>query len=182
MSHPSNEPEQVNSGELPEWNKNYLPEKAEIIMLVEEENYDYGGEISAAYRLPVDRIVANNTKQGNVFTLTDLEAEIMVPEGTVVPAYVESFEPFHLMRAQASSTTTKARFLIISKNQNIDGGYVVQSSGYYTFNEPHNYSVGQLYYLSSSVTGGVTNVPPSGIVQPLFSVIDNKTIQIMIGL
>lgn len=177
----NDEIEQVNSQDLPIWDKNYLPESAEIIMLVEEQNFDYGGNISAAYRLQMDRIVANNTRQGNVFTITDLEAGITIPEGTVVPAYVESFEPYHLKRSQASSITTKARFMIISRNQNVDGGYVVQSSGYYSFNEPHAYSVGQTYYLSDSASGGVTTVPPSGIVQPLFYVVDALTIQITIG-
>lgn len=173
--------EQVNSGDIPVWNKNYLPEEAHIIMLVEEENFDYGGTISAAYRLPLDRIVANNTKQGNIFTVVDIDAQITIPEGAIVPAYIESFEPYSLKRAQASSQTTKARFLILSVNQNVDGGYVVQSSGYYTFTEPHQYSVGQLYYLSATTTGGVTTIAPSPIAQPLFYVIDNQTIQILIG-
>lgn len=176
------ETDQITSDELPIYDKPTIPADAEIIMLVEEPNYDFGGTLSAAYRLPISRIVANNQIQGNVYTIADETAGITIAENTVVPAYVENFDPFHLKRAQASSNTTKARFLILGENVNVDGGYLVQSNGYYVFPEDHAYLVGQTYYLSDSAPGGVTNVAPGGIVQPLFHVIDSKTIQIAVGL
>lgn len=173
--------DEVNAEDLPIWDKPTLPDSAEVIMLTDEQNYDYGGTLTAAYRLPISRIVADNLIQGNTFTVTDETAAITIPAGSVVPGYIEAFDPFLLKRAQASSPTTKARFLILATNPNVDGGYVVQSSGYHVFTAPHGYLVGQTYYLSDSTAGGVTNVAPGGIVQPLFYVVNNTTIQIQIG-
>lgn len=173
--------EQVNSTDIPHWDKTTIPESAQVIMLVDENNQDYGGTIQAAYRLDVDRLVANNTRQGNIYSLDAPGADISVPEGTIVPAYVESFAPYALKRAQASSQTTKAQFLIISLDQNVDDAYVVQSSGFYTFPVAHEYQVGVPYYLSDSAAGGVTTIAPVGIAQPLFTAINLTTIQVLIG-
>lgn len=173
--------DEINSSEVPEWTKPTIPTDAKLIMLVKEDNFDYGGDLEVAYKLDISRVVANNSVQGNTYTVADEDAGITIPAGTVVPGYVESFDPYHLKRAQASSTTTKARFLIIGTNVNVDGGYVVQSDGYYVFTAPHSYLVGQTYYLSDAAPGGVTNTPPSGIQQTLFYVVDNTTIQLLIG-
>ncbi len=174
---------QVGSDDLPIYDKSTLPDNAELIMLTEEQNFDYGGLLSVAYRLQLDRVIANNTKQGNIYSLHAPDAGIAIPDLTVVPAYVEAFDPYELKRAQASSGgVSKAQFLIISTDQNVDDNYIVQASGFYTFSEPHNYSIGVQYYLSDSAPGGVTTTPPPGYVQPLFVPIDPTTIRIQIGL
>lgn len=174
--------DEINSDELPVWTGPTIPTDAQLIMLVQEQNFDFGGTLEAAYKLDINKIVANNAIQGNTYTVVDEEASITVPTGTVVPGYVESFDPFHLKRAQASSNTTKARFVILKVNPNVDGGYLVQANGFYTFPEEHDYAVGMTYYLSDSAPGGVTTTAPSGIAQPVFSVVDNRTIRISIGL
>ena len=176
--------EQLNSDDLPIYNKSTLPSDANLILLVDEENYDFGGTLQAAYRLPLDRVVPNNTKQGVTYSLHangDAGADIAIADGTVVPAYVEAFDPYETKRAQASSITTKAQFLIISLDQNVDDNYVIQSSGFYTFPDTHNYDIGKTYYLSDSAAGGVTDVEPVSIIQPLFKVIDERTILVNIG-
>lgn len=176
--------EQVNSDDLPIYNKSTLPENAELILLVDEQNYDFGGTLSAAYRLPLSRVIPNNTKQGLIYSInaTGINgADIAIPTGTVVPAYVEAFDPHEVKRAQASSPTSKAKFLIISLDQNVDNNYIVQSHGFYTFPELHSYNIGSTYYLSDSAAGGVTDVQPVGIVQPLFYVLDGRTIELRIG-
>lgn len=184
MSHKHNDPgiEQVNSDDLPVYSKSTLPDDAFLILLANEPNFDFGGTIQNAYRLDLDRVVPNNTKQGVTYSLLANDgADIAIPDGTVVPAYVETFDPHRTLRAQASSATTKAQFLIISLNQNVDDSYIIQSSGFYTFPTTHNYDIGKTYYLSDSAAGGVTDVAPPGNVQPLFQVIDERTISIRIG-
>lgn len=177
--------EQVNADDLPIYNKSTLPDDANLVLLVDEVNHDFGGTLQAAYRLPLDRVVPNNTKQGVVYSVhaTGLNgADIAIAQGTVVPAYVESFDPYEIKRAQAVAPgASKAQFLIVSHDQNVDDNYIVQSSGFYTFPDTHNYDIGKTYYLSESAAGGVTDVQPSGIVQPLFSVVDSRTIRIHIG-
>lgn len=171
--------EQIASDAVPVWDKPVLPIDAELIVLVNEENFDFGGTIQNAYRLPLERIAANNALQGNTAVIYSPNADISIPEGKVVPAYVESFDPHLTKRAQASSETTKAQFLIIGRTQNVDDSYDVQSSGFYKFPVDHTYEVGQVYYLSDSAPGGVTTeAPTSSTVQKLFTVLDSKTIQI----
>lgn len=173
--------EQIPSDGLPIWDKPLLPENSTIIVLVDEENYDFGGTVQNAYRLELDRIASNNALQGSTSVLYSAGADISIPTGTVVPAYVESFDPHLTKRAQASSNTTKAQFLIIGRTQNVDDSYDIQSSGFHKFTEDHTYEVGQVYYLSDSAPGGVTTDAPTGaLVQKLFTVIDKKTIQINI--
>jgi hypothetical protein len=186
MSHKNQDPgiEQVNSEDLPIYSKSTLPDDAFLILLANEQNFDFGGTIQNAYRLDLDRVIPNNTKQGVTYSLQANGpdgADISIPDGTVVPAYVETFDPYRTLRAQASSQTTKAQFLIISLNQNVDENYIIQSSGFYTFPTTHNYDIGKTYYLSDSAAGGVTDTPPSSIVQPLFQVVDERTILVKIG-
>jgi hypothetical protein len=173
--------DQVSSEDIPVWDKPTIPEDAKIFMLTEEQNYDYGGSLEAAYKLPISRIVASNAIQSTTHTITDKQADITIEDNTVVPAYVETFSPFHLKRAQASSKTTKARFVITGRNQNIDNGYIIQGSGYVVFDGDHDYEIGQTYYLSDSAAGAVTTEVPTNIVQPLFTVIDARTIQLELG-
>lgn len=173
--------EQIDSSDLPVYDKPTLPEKGQLVLLVEEPDYDCGGEMVSAYRLPLNRVLPGGSKQSLVYSLSDVDAGITVPDNAVVPAYVESFGDFNLKRAIATSSTSKARFLIIGADPNIDGNYLVQNGGFFSFPTVHNYNVGQTYYLSDSVAGGVTSNPPSGIAQPLFYVVDQKTIALNIG-
>lgn len=185
QNNPNQEIEQVNSDDLPLYDKPTLPDDAFLILLANEQNFDFGGTIQNAYRLDLDRIVPNNTKQGVTYSVLATGqdgADISIPDGSVVPAYVESFDPYEVKRAQAIVPgVTKAQFLIISLNQNVDNSYIIQSSGFYTFPTTHNYDIGKTYYLSDSAAGGVTDVAPSGVVQQLFQVIDERTISIRIG-
>lgn len=179
----SDKTEQVQTDDLPIYSKSTLPDNANVIVLVDEENYATGGTLQAAYRLGLDRIVPTNTRQSVTYSLhaNGTEgADITIPAGTVVPAYVEAFDPYSVKRAQATSDTSLAQFLIIGLNQNVDDEYIVQNTGFYTFESAHTYNVGSLYYLSDSTTGGVTSTKPANNVQPLFRVVDTKTIAINI--
>ena len=173
--------QQINSGDLPVYDKPQLPTNGSIILLTEEPNYSDGGTIQLAYQLPVDRIFPNNSVQKVSYSLFSEGADINVPSGNVVPAYVETFEPYTIQRANASNTTTRAQFLIVGVDNNVDNSYIIQNAGYYSFPTTHNYEVGQKYYLSDTVNGGVTTNPPNNKIQPLFIAVDKKTIQILLG-
>lgn len=169
---------QASSDDMTIYDKNTLPNNAEIIMLTEEQNFDYGGLLSVAYRLPLSRIIPTSSSSNLWYYITDEEADIPVPDTTVVPAYTEPFDPYGIKRAQASSPSTTAHYLIVGLNPNIDDNYIIQADGFYTFPEPHSYNIGQQYYLSDSSAGGVTDTPPPGIQQKLFIPIDRRTIRI----
>jgi len=64
-----------------------------------------------------------------------------------------------------------------------DSKTIIMNGGFYTFDRPHMYEVGKTYYLSQDNAGEVISAKPgAGIVQPLFSVIDQLTIAINITL
>ena len=173
--------EQIQSSDLPVYDQATLPQDAKLILLVDKPDYDNGGQINVAYRLPLSRVMPGSAPQSVVYSLADPDAGITITEGEVVPAYVEGFGNFDLKRAIASSSTTKARFLIVALDQNIDGNYLIQGSGFFSFPTVHGYTVGHTYYLSDSSAGGVTDTPPPGIAQPVFYVVDQKTILVTIG-
>lgn len=173
--------EQIGSQDLPLYDKPTLPEKGQLVLLVEEPDYDCGGTMVAAYRLPLNRVVPVSAQRGLAYSLADADAGITVADQTIVPAYVESFGSFNIKKAIASSSTTKAKFIIVSNDPNVEDSYIIQGSGFFSFSTVHAYNPGQTYYLSDSVSGGVTTTPPPGIAQPLFYVVDQKTILISIG-
>jgi len=176
------ETQQLNSSDLPMYDKAELPQNGTIILLTEENNYGPdGGKIQLAYQVPLNRLIPNNAIQKVSYTLQSVSAGINLPAETVIPAYVETFEPYTIQRANGSDDTTRAQFLIVGLNPNIEDSYVIQRSGYYTFPTIHNYEVGQKYYLSPTVNGGVTTTPPADNPQVLFLPVDQKTIQILIG-
>lgn len=176
------ETQQINSDDLPIYDKPELPENGHIILLTEEQNYGPdGGTIQLAYQVPLSRLIPNNSVQKVSYSLQSIGSDINIPSQTVVPAYVETFDPYTVQRANSSSNTTRAQFLIVGINPNIDDSYVIQKDGYYSFPTVHNYQVGQKYYLSPTVNGGVTTTPPVDNPQTLFLPVDQKTIQILLG-
>jgi hypothetical protein len=178
---PCDDAENIDSADLPLYSGANLPPTGKLILLVDQPDYDNGGQISAAYRIPLSRIVPGNAPQSVVYSLNDPDAGITVPDETVVPGYIEGFGSFNLKRAIATDSTTKAKFLIVSTDQNIDDNYIIQADGFYAFPTVHGYTPGNTYYLSDTAAGGVTNTPPAGIAQPLFYVVDQKTILVTIG-
>lgn len=165
------------SSDVPLWNKPGIPDDATVYMTLNEADQLNGGSILATYRIGLDRIIPTNQQNSIIYSLHDDQADIAVSTAQVVPAYVESFAPYRVRRAQAVAPgTSLAQFVIVSLDQNVDNSYIVQASGFHRFSEAHNYLVGQQYYLSDSSAGGVTNVAPAGIKQRLFIPVDEFTI------
>lgn len=173
--------ENIDSADLPVYDQATLPPTGKLVLLVDQPDYDNGGTIVAAYRLPLSRVVPGSAPQSVLYSINDPDAGISIPDASVVPAYVESTGDFNVIRSIATDTTTKAKFLIVGVDPNIDGNYIIQASGFYSFPTVHDYVPGNTYYLSDTTPGGVTNVAPAGIAQPLFYVVDQKTILIKIG-
>ena len=94
----------------------------------------------------------------------------------MVPAYVYSTSPNDIRVANSSDKTTLAQFLVLAKDTDVTGNYIVQSSGSYTFTNGHEYIVGKDYYLGAD--GFPTTERPDTNAQKLFSVLDSMTIMI----
>ena len=104
---------------------------------------------------------------------------IEIPFGQVKPVFFAN-DAQHVHAARANSPSNVATDIaIVSDEDNV----TVMNNGYYTFSRPHMYEVGKTYYLSQTTEGEVVSVrPAAGIIQPLFTVVDQTTIAINVAL
>lgn len=155
---------------LPLYSESQLPDDLDLI----------GGsnEQYQSWRIPVKMILPGGTLNPSTYTIPLNSTEVEVPKSQVVPIYI----PNSLSAAEPAIAATgqTAIALAIAKD---DTNLTVQNSGLLKFSRPHLYEVGKTYYLSQDTAGEVVSVRPSaGIIQPLFSVIDQLTIAINISL
>ena len=138
-------------------------------------------DIGRAYRLPIERILAGGDLNKIQYTLNKRTADIEVPRTQVVPVFVPGPD-LPVEKAIAVDEENKAKYLAVSADPNDANNLIIQNTGFLVFPRTHAYQVGKTYYLHQSNPGEVTSVKPSsGIVQPLFSVVDELTISINIG-
>lgn len=135
-----------------------------------------------AWRLPLSRIVAGGDLNKIQYSINKKTADIIVPRTQVVPVLVPG-PNLPVEKAVADSEDNRARFLAISADPNLQDNLILQSTGFLVFPRTHAYVVGRTYYLHQENAGQVTSVKPtSGVVQPLFTVVDELTISINVGL
>lgn len=151
---------------LPLWDGAELPLDADVI----------GGstEQQDAFRIPVAHFLPGGLLNPIRYTSPQGASAVVVPFNQVVPVFrADASLPFE--KAVASSTQTLAQDLAIKATGD---EITIQGQGYIVFPRVHPYMVGRTYYLSQEVPGEVISVKPSsGVVQPLFTVIDQTTIR-----
>lgn len=155
---------------LPLYNEAVLPDDLDLI----------GGsnEQYKSWRIPVKMILPGGTLNPSTYTIPLNATDIEIPRSQVVPIYI----PNSLSAAEAAiaKVGSTAFALAVAKDEH---GLTIQSNGFLKFARPHMYEVGKTYYLSQDVAGEVVSVRPSaGIIQPLFTVVDQLTIAININL
>lgn len=159
--------------ELPLFDATNLPEDLDLIG---GSNTEY-----KAWRIPAAYFLPGGSLNRVQYKVAD-EDRITVPERQIVPVfstYDDGRGAVVLEKAQAKKGETATELAVYAD----DGVVTVMKNGYFTFNRPHMYEVGQTYYLSQTKAGEVISTRPSaGIVQPLFSVIDLNTISINVNL
>lgn len=157
-----------------------LPENAEVIMLVNGADNQCGGTMTRAYRLPLSRLAPGSSIQSTTYSVYSPNNTINVTGEQVVPAYTDVNVPYEIKKARADSQTSLAKYIVLGVDPNSDERLIIQSAGFYTFSGMHNYVVGKQYYLSATDAGQVVTAEPAtpNVSQPLFYVIDNKTILI----
>ena len=155
---------------LPLYKEAQLPDDLDLIGGSNEQYH--------SWRIPVKMILPGGTLNPSTYTIPLNSTEVEVPKSQVVPIYI----PNSLSAAEPALATVgqTAIALAIAKD---DTNLIIQNSGLLKFARPHMYEVGKTYYLSQEEPGEVVSVRPSaGIIQPLFSVIDQLTIAINISL
>lgn len=162
--------------QIPVWGEAKVPADSYLIMMTNVYVEQYGCKVPAAYRLPISRLTPGSTFQSNTYSLAGNGFNQEIPVNKVVPAYVYSTSPNDIRVANSSDKTTLAQFLVLAKDTDVTGNYIVQSSGSYTFTNGHEYIVGKDYYLGAD--GFPTTERPDTNAQKLFSVLDSMTIMI----
>lgn len=130
-----------------------------------------------AWRIPASYFLPGGTLNNNQYKIP---GEIKIENRQVTPVYLRGNSVTPILPACAKNAEETATDIAV---QSSDGTVVLMKSGYFTFDRPHMYEVGKVYYLSQTEEGEVISVrPAAGIVQPLFSVVDQLTISINVQL
>lgn len=152
---------------LPLFTNPVLPEDLDLV----------GGssEAGKAWRIPVQRILPGGDLNQLQYSIPKKTADIQVPRDQVLPVFVpNSVEPVEPALATAGQT---AQALAVAEDPNDPERLILQQTGFITFPRTHMYTVGKTYYLSQSNPGEVISARPnSGLVQPLFTVVDELTL------
>lgn len=162
----------VSVSKLPLYQDASLLEDLDIIVTSTEEG--------KSWRFPLNRVLAGGDIDKLRYSLDKKTSDISVPTGQVIPVYIPGVN-IPVERAQAVEGK-QAQFLAIANDPNDAEALVIQNSGFVTFPRLHSYQVGKTYYLSQNNPGEViSEKPSSGVVQPLFTVVDELTISINLG-
>lgn len=129
-----------------------------------------------AWRVPAALLMPGGTLNN---TRYKVPGTIEIQPRQVLPVFLlgNSVTPINEAVAMTGQTATDLAV------ESADGEVILMKNGYYTFTRPHMYEVGKTYYLSQDEPGEVVSVRPAGgIVQPLFSVVDQLTISVNVQL
>lgn len=137
--------------------------------------------LGKAFRLPLERIIAGGDLNKIQYSIPKRTADIDVHRAQVVPVFIPG-PNLPVEKAVATDAESKAKFLAVANDPNEAENIIIQNAGFIQFPRTHAYQVGKTYYLHQSNPGQVTSVRPNqGIVQPLFSAVDELTLAVQIG-
>lgn len=162
----------IDSKDIPVWGEDLLPQSAQLLMFVTEQDQMCGQFMPFIYKLPAGFLSPASGAKSNMTTLNGNGASIIVPEGQVRAGYVYNNTPNDIRLAD-SEDETKPQFLILGKNTSDESKYDVAVDGIYTFPNDHEYVVGYTYYLGLL---GQPTTEDTGF--PLFDVLDNRKIHV----
>ena len=134
------------------------------------EDIETGSTIYTPVRVPGARVMPTGNL-ANVTAIATNNEGLIVPENQVRAGYIDLQPTGNIMRP--AGTSNAAMFLMV-KNYAVNK-MLIQSTGFLTFPNPHNYIVAQQYYLGENGEP-VTDSTVTG--QKLFMPLDDYTIMI----
>lgn len=165
--------------DVPVYDLPQLAPKGYLLYAVEEQDQQCGQFRPFLYHLPTSRLTPGSNFQPNVYSVAANGATVTVPDQEVRAGYVFNNTPHDVRLATKDPNVyNRAQFLILGRDVNFDGNYLVQGSAFYTFPNGHKYIVGYDYYLGplgQPITGRSL-----GTNQKLFTVIDKNTILVQL--
>lgn len=167
--------------EIPRWEKTVLPAEGYLLMAAVQKDQQCGRNLPYLYHLPLGMITPGGTFQSNTYSLNGNGSTVVVPEGQIRAGYVYNNSPYDVRLATLDQNSAlMAQFIILSRDEDASGNYLVQSDSMYTFKSGHNYIPGYTYYLGQDGQPTTDSSFVNGRRQKLFSVIDRMTIVINI--
>lgn len=162
----------IDSKDIPVWGEDLLPQSAQLLMFVTEQDRECGKYMPFAYKLPTSFISPASGSHSNLTTLAGNGATIVVPEGQVRAGFVYNNTPNDIRLADIDDGTTP-QFLILGKNTSDPDQYDIVVDGIYKFAGGHEYVIGYTYYLGLL---GQPTTEDTG--KPLFDVLDRNKIRV----
>lgn len=165
----------INSKDIPVWGEDLLPQSAQLLMLVTEQDQSCGKYLPFAYRLPASFVSPSAASASNTTTIAGNGAQIVVADGQLRAGYVYNNSPNDIRLADIDDGT-KPMFLIIGANKTDNTRYDIVVDGIYKFEGGHEYVIGYTYYLGLL---GQPTTENTGV--PLFDVLDRNKIRVHLG-
>ena len=162
----------INSKDIPVWGEELLPQSAQLLMFVTEQDKQCGQYMPFCYKLPAGFLSPASGQKSNMTTINGNGGTITVPDGQVRAAYVYNNTPNDIRLAD-SGDSLPAQFLVLGKNTADPEKYDIIVDGIYTFPNGHQYIIGYTYYLGLL---GQPTTEDTG--QPLFYVLDRNKIRV----
>ena len=134
------------------------------------ESPDTGDTVYTPVRIPGARVMPTGNL-ANVTALATNNQSLVVPDNQVRAGYIDVQPTGNIMRP--ANSTHLAQFIMV-KNY-VNNKMLIQSTGFLTFPQSHNYIVGQQYYLG---TNGEPVTDNSVTGQKLFLPLDDYTLMI----
>lgn len=167
----------IDAEDVPVWGKTTLPEEGFLLMAAVQKDQQCGRNLPFLYHLPINRVTPGATFQTNTYSLPGNGFIDSWESNQVRAGYVYNNTPNDIRYA---STENKAQFILLGKDETIDGNYLIQGSGFYTFVGGHSYVPGYAYYVGTDGVPTTNTSYTNGTRQHLFEAIDTSTILINI--
>lgn len=168
----------IDAEDVPVWGKNVLPDEGYLLMAAKQVDQQCGRALPFLYHLPIHMVTPGGTFQGNTYSANGNGFTTEWAANQVRAGYTYNNTPNDIRLASAGEKN--AQYLILKKDDTIDGNYVIQGAGFYTFTGGHEYIPGYAYYLGTDGVPTTSSAYVNGARQHLFEVIDHSTILINI--
>lgn len=168
----------IDAEDIPTWAQTKLPDEGYLLMAAKLKDQHCGRPLPFLYHLPINKITPGATFQPNTYSVAGNGYQGEWAANQVRAGYTYNNTPNDIRLADI--TAQKAQYILLSKDNTIEGNYLIQGSGFYTFTGGHNYVPGYAYYLGTEGQPTTDSSFVNGIRQHLFEVIDSSTILINI--
>lgn len=167
----------IDAEDIPRWGKTTLPDEGYLLMAAVQKDQQCGRNLPFLYHLPLGMVTPGGTFQTNTYSANGNGYNGDWDKNQVRAGFVYNNTPNDIRLASADHP---AQFIILGKDEAVDGNYVIQGSGFYTFPSSHSYITGYSYYLGADGQPTTNSDFSEGVRQHLFEAIDPMTILINI--